>query len=251
VVVCSTEGTRWLPVVALLAGVALIAGGVYGEGKGAHASIQEYSTPADPYRIVEDETVLAVVVQTTGIASRFAPDHLIYAGAYELTLDFDPDRPEEARFSGQVRVADLVVDEPAMQEELEPRLLELGILDDSYDEMSGEDRESVRASMLAQDQLDVASYPVIEVEALELHGSGNGEFPWTITGALTVRGERAEVSLQARMEHEDERVQIEAHGPLRFTDLGIDPYSAFLGTVRNRDQFHLYLNLVGESAADE
>lgn len=212
-----TAPRLWLPVVALLAGATLVAGMPGPGGTGAPAAMEEGPVPDEPYRILKDETVLAVVVQTTGIASRFAPDHLIYAAEYELTFKIDPDRPEETRFSAQVRVADLVIDEP---------------------------------SMLDAGQSDAAAHPVIEVEAVEVDRSDEDAFPWSITGALTVRGARAEVPLRDRLEQEGARIQIEAYGPVRFTDLGIEPYRAFLGAVRNRDEFHLYLSLVAEPAGE-
>lgn len=203
---------------------------------------------SDPLRILQEETVLAVVIQTTGIASRFAPDHLIHASRYDLTLHLDPHEPEEARFSGQIPVAHLVVDEGGLRDELQGRLLELGVLDDPYDEISEEDRERIRSSMLDEDQLDAAEHPLIEVEVVEIRPSGEDAFPWTVTGALTVRGVRAEAPLRARMEEEGDGVRIESWGAFRFSDLGIEPYSAFLGAVRNRDEFHLYMSLVAEPA---
>jgi polyisoprenoid-binding protein YceI len=212
------------------------------------APVREGTRGGDTLRIVEEETVLAVVVQTTGLAARFAPDHLIHASEYDLLLVLDPAAPESAVFGGSISVADLVVDDVTLQREVEARLMELGILEDAYDEVSDGDRESVRASMLAEDQLDADRHASIEAELVSISPSGDEAFPWTLTGALTVRGTRVEVPLRARLEleHDGEgaRVRIEAFGALRFTDLGIEPYSAFLGAVRNRDEFHLYLDLV-------
>ncbi len=204
---------------------------------------------SDPLRILEEQTVLAVVIQTTGIASRFAPDHLIHASSYDITLHLDPHEPEEARFSGRIPVADLVVDEGGLREELEGRLLELGILDDPYDEISEEDRERIRSSMLDEGQLDAAEHPLIEVEVVEIRPSREDAFPWTVIGALTARGVRVEAPLRARMEEEEGGgVHVESWGAFQFSDLGIEPYSAFLGAVRNRDEFHLYMSLVAEPA---
>ncbi len=203
---------------------------------------------ADTLRIVEEATVLAAVVQTTGLVARFAPDHLIRATEYDLVLVLDPDRPESARFSGQIPVEPLVVDDPEYRSELEGRLLELGVLDAPYDDMSEDDREDVRSAMLAEGQLHAEAHPSIEVELVGVDSADDNAFPWVVTVALTVRGSRVEEPLRARMEHEDDRIRIEAFGPFRFSDLGIEPYSAVLGAVRNRDEFHLYLDLVAESA---
>jgi len=221
---------------------------VFGALEGASARDARHER--DTLQIVEDETLLAVVIRTTGLAARFAPDHLIHASEYDLLLVLDPEAPEEARFTASIPVARLVVDDHTVKREVEDRLLELAILEDPYDEMSEDDRESVRASMLAEDQLDADRHPSIEVEAVSISSSGEDDFPWTVTGALTVRGVRVEAPLRARMERDGNRIRIEAFGAFRFTDLGIEPFSAFLGAVRNRDEFHLYMDLVARDASE-
>jgi hypothetical protein len=40
----------------------------------------------------------------------------------------------------------------------------------------------------------------------------------------------------------------EALGELRFTEFGIEPYTAALGAVKNADQFHLWVDLVATPA---
>jgi hypothetical protein len=81
---------------------------------------------------------------------------------------------------------------------------------------------------------------------VELHPGEEEAFPWSVTVALTVRGVRSEAPVRARMDVEGDQVRVEAYGAFRFTDFGIEPYRAFLGAVRNRDTFHLYLRLVAE-----
>ncbi len=197
-------------------------------------------------RIVEDETVLSVVVQTTGVASRFAPDHFIHAGRYHVDLTLDPGRPEDASFEARVWAPDLVVNDRDLRDELEARLLELGILDDPYDEMSEEDREDVWTAMMMEGQLHASEHPWIEVEAVDIRRTDDEDFPWIVTAALIARGTRVEAPVHGRMEREGEAIRIEAFGEFHFTDLGIEPYSAFLGAVRNRDAFHVYLTLLAE-----
>ncbi len=51
----------------------------------------------------------------------------------------------------------------------------------------------------------------------------------------------------ARYELADGILTIEAIGAFNFTDFGIKPYSAFLGAVKNEDEFHVYVNLSARS----
>jgi len=115
--------------------------GVAGSGALEGASARDARHERDTLRIVEEETLLAVVIRTTGLAARFAPDHLIHASEYDLLLVLDPEAPEEARFTASLPVARLVVDDHTVKREVEDRLLELAILEDPYDEMSEDDRE--------------------------------------------------------------------------------------------------------------
>lgn len=200
----------------------------------------------DTLRIVPGESTMAVVVRTEGVASRFAPDHFIHAGDFRATLVMDPEAPEDADFHARVATAALVVDEPDARLAFGERMQELGILDDPYDPMSEEDRRDVRLSMLAEGQLHVDEYPWIEVEAVSVQRGDDPDFPWEITGALTIRDTRVEAPVRGRMISDGARIRIEAFGEFRFTDFGIRPYRAFLGAVRNRDEFHVYLELVAE-----
>lgn len=213
---------------------------------GAEAQGKASKQAGDTLRIIEEETTVAVVVRTRGVAARFAPDHFIHAGDYRATLVLDPEAPERGSFQARVATAALVADDPESRQAFGTRLRELGILDDPYDDMSEGDRQDVRSSMLAEDQLNVDDHPWIEVEAAGIHASDDPDFPWEITGALTVRDTRVEAPVQGRMVSEAGRIRIEAFGRFRFTDFGIRPYSAFLGAVRNRDEFHVYLVLVAE-----
>jgi hypothetical protein len=51
------------------------------------------------------------------------------------------------------------------------------------------------------------------------------------------------VPAAVRYTSEGDALTIEGVGSARFTDFGIKPFSAFMGAVKNLDEFHLYLNL--------
>jgi polyisoprenoid-binding protein YceI len=253
--------SRWTPRIGVLVAGSAWAGIAVGAGQpstgvltteavsveeGARAPGNATMQAGDTLRIIEEETTVAVVVRTRGIAARFAPDHFIHAGDFRATLVLDPEAPEGAGFQARVASAALIADDPEARQAFGGRLQELGILDDPYDDMSEGDRQDVRSSMLSEDQLNVDEHPWIEVEAVAIQASEDPDFPWEITGALTVRDTRVEAPVRGRMVSEGGRIRIEAFGRFRFTDFGIRPYSAFLGAVRNRDEFHVYLELVAE-----
>jgi hypothetical protein len=229
---------------------ALGAAGLSEGGRNAGAGSVDTTVPlevdTDTLRIIEEKTVLAAVVHTEGIGARFAPDHLFHATRYEARLRLDPERPEEASFRARIWAPELGIHDPTIEARLEDRLLELDILDEPYDEVSDDDRERIWAAMVGRGQLYAEEYPWIEVETLEIREDDDGDFPWTVQVALTMRGTRTEAPLAARLEQEGDRVRVEAYGAFHFTDVGIEPYRTFLGAVRNRDEFHLYLDLRAE-----
>jgi polyisoprenoid-binding protein YceI len=222
------------------------AGGVAGE-PGLIPSGRDISTDSvNSYRIVEDESLLAVVTLRAGVAGRFAHDHLIHAGRYEAELTLDPDEPERSRLALTVPTEELVVDDGTWHEEVQDRLQELGIMDGPFQDTDAGEREEIREAMLGSDQLEAGAYPEIRLTTGEIRSGEDPEFPWEVEVVLTVRDEERREWAQARLEREDGRILVEGHATFRFTHFGIEPYSAYLGLVRTRDPFHLYLRMVAE-----
>lgn len=229
--------------IATLVGIALALGG------GAAAIDAQEPEPRDSadWTVLQDESVLAVVTRRAGAAARLAHDHLIHAARFDSEIDFDPDAPLDTRARARVHVAGLQVDDPGVRADVQGRLVELGLLDEPFQDIGSEDRSDVRAEMLHPDQLDAPNHPVIEFETDVVTRDPAGGFPFRVEVFVRIRGEEVAVPLSARVvEQGQDRVRIEAWGETRFTDFGIEPYSAFLGAVKNRDEFYLYLDLVLE-----
>lgn len=202
-------------------------------------------------------TVLAVITLRDGAAARLAHNHVVVATNPSLTLQFDPAAPEATTFQAMVDVDGLVVDDPALTERLAPRIVELGILPEPPGTPSDGDREKIRNEMRSENQLDAASHPVITARLLGMErrqGSALVDtsfpspdlFPWLARVELTVAGIDAVQRVAARHEWVDGVLTVEATGSFRFTDFGIEPYSAFLGLVKVADLFHLYLRMAAE-----
>jgi len=214
---------------------------------------------AAAWRIEPEGTVFAVLTHRAGFASGLAHDHLIVAQGAEVDLALDPERPEGARLALVVRADALEVDAAAARARWGERLVELGALaDEGLPPVPEKDRSKVREAMLGRSQLDGARHPEIRAELVALERRG-GEglrtaLGWTARVRLTVRGRSLERDLALRWSLDGDRLTAEGLGEARFTDLGIEPYSAFLGAVKNTDLFHLYVALearrVAPSAAD-
>jgi hypothetical protein len=128
-----------------------------------------------------------------------------------------------------------------------PRFVELGILDRPLGELSDDTREKIRRTMLSERQLGAEAFPTISARIAgiteERTTLGAVVFPYLIALELTVRGTAVTRPLAARYEMTDGTIQVEGVGTYRFSDFGIRPYSAMLGAVRNRDEFHVYVTV--------
>ncbi len=208
---------------------------------------------ATGWRIDPEATLFAVLTHKAGFASGLAHDHLIVADVRSAALELDLERPEIARLILDARVDELEVDAAAARERWSARLVELGALGEGgLPAIPEKDRGKVRAAMLGASQLDAVRHPRIHAElvALERRGTANARtaLGWTARVRLTVRGRSVETDLALRWSLDGEELTAEGLGEARFTDLGIEPYSAFLGAVRNEDLFHLYVALAARRA---
>lgn len=201
---------------------------------------------AEGWRIDPQETVFAVLTHRAGFASGLAHDHLVVARGAEVEFALDPERPEAARLALVARADALEVDAADSRARWGARLAELGALPDGpLAPVPEKDRPKVREAMLGRSQLDAGRHPEIRAElvALERRQGGNlrTALGWTARVRLTVGGKSVERDLALRWSLDGDRVTAEGLGEARFTDLGIEPYSAFLGAVKNTDLFHLYV----------
>jgi len=203
---------------------------------------------AAEFRVRPEESILAVITHKAGLASGMAHNHLIAAAGYDAKLEFDEASISSARFELRLRPEDLVVDDPELQNAWLPRIRELGILEEPFGDVSDGDRKKIRKSMLSKKQLDAESFPQITASSLSVRKiaapTEATSFAYRVTVVLEIHGKRVEREMSARFTLEDGVLSVEAFGVFQFTDFGIKPFSAFLGMVKNHNEFHVYTHLV-------
>lgn len=235
----------------MLAGVMLVLTTVQGVPPTdvAPAAVQEGPVP---FSLVEEQSVFAVVTDKGGIAAAKAHRHLVVASRYKVELSFDESDPLATGFSFTTRSEDLVVDDPEHKTRWAARIAELGVTDDLGD-VSANDREKIRNEMLDDDQLDPENHPEIIVQVFGVRERGaeadsGGEpgatFPFLADVAVSVRGQTVQRSVPASYSVDGDTLTVEALGEFTFREFGISPYSAFLGAVKVKNEFHMYVRLV-------
>ncbi len=203
---------------------------------------------ASSVEIDREASVFAVVTHKAGLAARLAHNHLVIASDYEVTLDFDPEKPEATSFRFEAPAAKLKVDDPAAQKRWYPRIAELGILSEPFGEVPEGDRKKIYDSMVSKKQLNVQSHPTIRAEIVGVSGAGDSGtegFPFSVRLRIEIVGKSVEKTVAGRFERDGNRIRFEAFGEPAFTDFEIKPYSAMLGAVKNDDPFHLYVVFEG------
>lgn len=203
---------------------------------------------AGSFVVLPEKSDFVVVTHKDGFAAMMAHDHAIAASAYDARLEFDPGNPSAARFKIIVPVRDLTVDDPAVQARIAPRLEQLAVRNGPFPEVSEKDRATIRAAMLGPRQLDAQRHATIsataDVSRRQVGAStGPDPFPYVVNLRLEILGRAVERQANARYEYRDGRLEVEAYATFEFIDFGIKPYSAFLGAVRNRNEFHIYVSL--------
>ncbi len=203
--------------------------------------------PAGSYRVVPEESILSIVTHKAGVAAGLAHNHLVAASDYEAELTFDPASPAATRLEFRARASDLVIDSPELNQAWYPRLESLGVLPEPFEKMTDKDRKKVRETMLGRKQLDAENFPEIAGSILSVEASAedDADFPYRVNISFEAHGRRVEREIRGRVDETagGDAVVLEAIGDFRFTDFDIKPYSAFLGTVRNRDGLTLYVRL--------
>ncbi len=207
---------------------------------------------ADTWQVDPGRSLFAVLTHKAGIGARLAHDHLIVARGAKVALELDAAAPAGAKLSFQVPVLALEVDPAAERGRWSARLQELGVLAAPLPAVDEDDRAKVREAMLAPGQLAAERFPEIRAELVSIVRRGGAEgarvaLGWDLKVRVTIRGKSVEKTVPARWELEDGELSAEALGELRFSEFGIEPYSAMLGAIRNDDLFHILVELVARS----
>ncbi len=190
---------------------------------------------------LKESSIFAVVTHKGGLLKGAAHNHFVYAGEYHVRLDVDLDDPSSLEFEITLPSEGLVVDDAAVSAEWFPRLQAHGVLEEAFSEISEGNREKIRKSMLGKSQLNAKKHENISAKVLKVAPMVHDDFNYELTLAVTILGKTVEKPVFAKIEAVDGVLKLEAVGVLKFTDFGIKPYSAMLGSVSNKDEFHVYV----------
>jgi polyisoprenoid-binding protein YceI len=188
-------------------------------------------TGPQTYTLDAAKSSFVVLVFKAGAASGLAHDHVVRATAMSGTVVADAANLATAKVDVTVQTKGLVNDETKMRKAhgLEGELPE-------------KDRKTILENMQNADQLDVAKFPTITFVSTSVVPGAGGKA--TVNGTLTIKGKSQPIAFPATIAMKGKTVDGKGTMKLKFSQFGIEPYSAFFGAVRNQDDITLKIHFV-------
>lgn len=204
----------------------------------AAALVVPVAATGTTYRVDADRSHLLVRLSKAGLGSAMAHNHVIEATVYEGAVRWDTAAPGEASVEVTVDAGKLVVDDPELRAELQME-----------GELAEDKRADVQSTMESGKQLDVERYPTIAYRSTSVEPAESGAI--RVTGELELHGTTRTVSFTTTPEVDGDTLRGRAEIEFLQSDYGIEPYSAFFGMVRNRDEAKLVIDLVAVAEVTE
>jgi polyisoprenoid-binding protein YceI len=179
-----------------------------------------------------DGTIYALIFKDPHtLAARSAHDHVVRASLWQGRLRYVPGE-SSCTISVTFDVNALVPDEP----ELRARAGLDGTLTDKQ-------RESVKRSMLARDQLAAHAYPFVRFVAERCSQASGTSGVTHASGTLEVRGVKKQVDVTIHFDVSDDTVSASGTFAVKHSDFGFKPYSGPFGAVKNGDDIRVVFEI--------
>jgi polyisoprenoid-binding protein YceI len=200
------------------------------------SALTAWPAAAEPttYQVDPAESEVVVFLYKAGLAARMAHDHVIAATDFAGEITHDPEAPEATSASITVQAGSLAVDLP--------RLVKKHGIKSSP---SADDRKTIKKTLESKEQLHVKEHPTITFRST---GAKRVKDALYLTGTFTLRGVSKTVTFLIDLELEDGALRGRGRFPVRQSDFGYKPYSAFLGAVKVKDRALIQVDLVARPA---
>ena len=167
----------------------------------------------------------------TTLMSTAAHDHVIAAVDWKGSVTLDPEDLSAGSVSVQIPVSGLRPDLPDMRSLV------------GYDVMLTEAQQAqVTEHMLSGDQLDGKSFASISFTGSRCSGALEA---LTVTATLMIRGKSRHLEVPVQVSFEDEAIRVQGSFQVGHADVGLKPYSALFGQLKNREDLHFTFDVVG------
>jgi hypothetical protein len=171
---------------------------------------------------------------------------------YELELSVGDD-VALADFVLSIDAASIDAQRPETLDQWSDAIVAAGILEVAPAPMSSHRRNRARKSIMSEDSLDPARFPMItaQMTSIDPVDDTNSAHSHRIWFDLTIRETTVSVDWPASIRRQDGRIEVETFGALHFTDFGMKPYSSFFGAIRYKDEFHVFVHIECRTSSEE
>jgi polyisoprenoid-binding protein YceI len=156
---------------------------------------------------------------------------VIRASGIDGEVHFDSNKPQADSIAIRIPTASLIADEREMRSKYHVEK-----------EIGADDRKKIQATMLGAEQLDAKRFPEISFRSTKIEREGKERY--MISGVLTLHGQTQPVTFEARAMIEQGVLHASGSFPIKQSDFRIEPYSAALGSIRNKDEVRIEFSIV-------
>jgi polyisoprenoid-binding protein YceI len=167
-------------------------------------------------------------------------NHVVASHTLTGTIWVDPAQPLATTFEVHLPVEQLTIDEPGLREALRR--------DDFPAEVPETARAGTRRNMLGEALLDASQHAEIVLRSAGLKPGAAGEVLATVLAK--VRGQDHLIHATVRYEIGSGDLRMRGQLALKQSDLGLTPFSAFLGAIAVQDEMQVSFDLRAHAAQD-
>jgi polyisoprenoid-binding protein YceI len=186
---------------------------------------------AASFKVDPSRSSLVVQIFRDGLAAKLGHDHVVQATTFSGRVTYDPATPALSSIAAQADAATLKVDDAGTRRKF-------GL----EGQPSAADVAEIDKSMKAEGQLDAARFPRISFTSTAIAAEAPERY--LVTGQLTIRGVTRDVRFPARAGMDGNVFRATATLTFMQSAFGYKPYRALLGTIRNKDEVMLHIDLV-------
>ncbi|MFN3198647.1 MAG: YceI family protein [Bradymonadia bacterium] len=185
------------------------------------------------YQIQPGQSRVDIQVFKDGVADGFAHNHVIRGTDVTGTVTYDPDDVAQCSFDATLKTTTLKADLASARKRYK--------LEGTLDK---DDREEVEENMKAEDQLHVSKYPTVRMKSVKVSKAGER---YLIIADTTLKGETRRTVLRGQVSVNGDTLTGTGKMKVKQSAFGMEPYSAFLGAVENKDELIIHVRFVAEA----
>jgi hypothetical protein len=227
-------------------GAALLAAALVGCAQPRLPEAAPAAAPSTPtpqgraYDIVSRESLLTILVFRGGLLASAGHNHVIASHSLTGTIRVPAD-PLGTTFEVHLPLNALTIDEPALRQALHR--------EDFPPEVPEAARQGTRTNMLGEALLDAAHWPEIVLRSVRIEAQGQGSGGVLAAVQASVRGQERLLTVPVHYQLQGEVLTVSGELTLKQTQLGLTPFSAFLGALAVQDEMQVRFQLVARAAS--